>query len=82
MSIPAKRIASMSDLDDEAICYWRDEYGGWWLYLPGCGTGRLSLHTVTEHKDGTISVTPSIKMVGHLDKVYHGYLTAGVWNDA
>lgn len=88
----AKRISGHSELDAKSICYWRakdglDGHAGkdvWLLYLPGCGLGDLSNHTVTEHEDGKISVTPSILVTGHEDgksTQVHGYLTNGVWRD-
>ena len=58
--------------DDRRICYWRDMRlvanppvggkNGWMLYLPGAGACNLSLRDVdvTEHEDGTITVSPSI----------------------
>jgi len=79
----AKRIQSMGDLDTSQISYWKDE-AGWWIYLPGCGGGVLSQHTVEEHADGTITVSPSILMRGHDNGTpteKHGYLTKGEWRD-
>lgn len=79
---PALRIAAMADLDDTKVCYWKDDCG-WWIYLPGCGAGVLSGHTVVENQDGTITVMPSIKMAGHRQGApseRHGYLT-GVWKE-
>ena len=79
----AKRIKGMSELDDSSICYWHTT-DGWLLYFPLCGAGCLSLHTVIENEDGTITVTPSIRMTGHNHgnpTTRHGYLTAGYWNE-
>jgi hypothetical protein len=44
----------------------------------------LSLHTITEHEDGTITVSPSIKHTGNNEGwtkkiVWHGFLERGVW---
>jgi len=85
MSEQAYRIQGFAEIDDAKICYWRDNHSGQWLlYLPNCGVGNLADHKVTEHEDGTISVTPSIKITGH-DKgnpsVRHGHLTCGVWTE-
>lgn len=48
-------------------------------------TGNLSRHTVTEHEDGTITVSPSILMEqGRHAKAspgWHGYLERGVWRE-
>lgn len=38
----------------------------------------LSGHAVVEHDDGTITVSPSIK-VSARDRLWHGYLERGVW---
>jgi len=78
---PAKRVAAHVDVDDSAICYWKDEYGLWWIYFPGGGAGVLSQHTIIEHEDQTITVTPSILTHGHGHKPIHGFLTRGVWED-
>jgi hypothetical protein len=58
---------------------------GWWVYPPmkdswgGCS---IAKHTVVEHADGTITVTPSILVTDGLSKVtWHGFLTAGNWQE-
>ncbi len=43
------------------------------------GMGSLASHEVTEHEDGTITVSPSILITGHHDKQWHGYLERGIW---
>jgi hypothetical protein len=58
----ALRIDKMESLDDSQMCYWKDQLNLWWIYIPGCGAALLSKHTVEEHEDGTITVTPSILM--------------------
>ncbi len=85
MSEQAYHIQGFTDLDDAKICYWKDKDGHWLLYLPNCGVGNLSNHQVTEHEDGTISVTPSIRVTGHdhgSQVIRHGNLTRGVWVEA
>ena len=68
--------------DDSRPCYWRDADGLWMCYMPGFGAANLSNHTVVEHEDGTITVTPSILMNWRQGKTpVHGYLTCGVWRD-
>ena len=58
--------------------YWRDEDTGVWMaYCPKGGIGALADHQVTEHEDGTITVSPSILMPGQ----WHGYLERGVWRE-
>ena len=74
-----------SEENQGRICYWKDDDGLWWCYLPGCGAGMLTDHTVVEHEDRTITVSPSIKMTGHhkgTPTEKHGYVEHGVWRDA
>lgn len=40
----------------------------------------LSRHTVVEHEDGTITVSPSILITGG-GRSWHGYLERGVWRE-
>jgi hypothetical protein len=49
-----------------------DEYG---FYLDA----DLSHHGVTEHEDGTITVTPSILIRDHRGREWHGFLERGQW---
>lgn len=49
----------------------------WWLVTAPDGSGcslNPAIHTVIEHSDGSISVTPSI-----VTRTWHGYLEAGIW---
>lgn len=83
MEKSAKRVAGFKEIDRSSVCYWNEE-NGWWVYLPSFGVGMLSKHTVVEHEDGTITVTPSILMHRHKDgkpSQCHGYITKGVWRD-
>lgn len=54
----------------------------WKARPPTQGMGDLSTHEVTVHKNGTISVNPSI-LITSMDNdckiFWHGYLTKGVW---
>jgi len=61
--------------------YGKDKDGVWFMRVPepGFGMGSLRNHEVTEHEDGTITVSPSILCTGHHDKQWHGYLECGVW---
>ncbi len=75
---------------DDRLCYWKDQRGVWMLNLPhygGC-LGNLSQHTVVEHENGTITVSPSILISARrcIDGVWrdinvHGYLERGAWRD-
>jgi hypothetical protein len=55
----------------------------WWIKDPAGHVGRISKHTVEEHEDGTITVSPSILSTkadhGH---DWHGFLERGVWREA
>jgi hypothetical protein len=48
------------------------------------GIGCLSNHKVTEHEDGTITVSPSILITAGPEDArvsWHGYLERGVWRE-
>lgn len=58
----------------------------WGFYSPdGNGIGTLTLHTVREHEDGTISIRPgdgssnSVLHKGARDVQWHGYVDHGRW---
>lgn len=47
-------------------------------------TGNLTAHDVTEHEDGTITVSPSILVTSYWageQFQWHGYLERGVWRE-
>jgi hypothetical protein len=57
--------------------------GVWHARGPRGHLASLEEHEVTEHEDGTISVTPSLLLVGEDNEiVWHGWLERGVWRDA
>ncbi|KKL94517.1 hypothetical protein LCGC14_1863900 [marine sediment metagenome] len=58
--------------------YGQDSRGVWMARPPGGHLGDLSNHDVTEHEDGTITVSPSILITGEGGS-WHGYLERGVW---
>jgi hypothetical protein len=66
--------------------YGKDLAGEWWCRPPGCSMGSLKDHEITEHEDGTVTVTPSIEAdpvaVGKPPPAFHGYLQHGVWRKA
>ena len=73
---------------DEILEYgeygWHAEHKKWYCLPPQTGDfysgqGSLGNHTIVEHEDGTITVSPSILMTGHHGKQWHGYLERGVW---
>ena len=41
--------------------------------------GSLAKHCITEHADGTITVTPSILVKQEPVGSWHGYLENGIW---
>lgn len=58
--------------------------GKWYCSAPGKHFGCLDGHTVVEHEDGTISVSPSILISvpdnsGNIHELWHGYLEKGIW---
>jgi hypothetical protein len=58
--------------------------GHWYATTPNGLFGNLGRHTVTEHDDMTISVSPSILVTsGHDGRApsWHGYLERGVWRE-
>lgn len=68
----------------EALDFSPGDYGrmrdGRWLVKSPRGSGHLgdlSMHTVTEHEDGTITVSPSI-LVTDGRAPWHGYLERAV----
>lgn len=52
----------------------------WFARCPNGLIANLSAHTVSEHEDGTISVTPSIEVTGG-GKRWHGFLERGIWRE-
>jgi hypothetical protein len=63
--------------------YSKASSGIWFCCTPGGHIGNLGKHTVTEHEDGTITVSPSILVSapheGKQNQLWHGYLERGVW---
>lgn len=78
-----RRYLVADDLPVELGEYGQSPDGQWWFRLPvtGFGIGRLGLHTIVEHDDGTITVSPSILVTGAHGKQWHGYLERGVWRE-
>lgn len=69
--------------------YWRAPFGPdgeleWIVCCPNGKVGSIRKHEVTEHEDGTITVSPSILLDWpHLTapERWHGYLERGVWRE-
>lgn len=53
----------------------------WQVRPPGCHAGSIPNHTVTEHEDGTVTVSPSIVLVDGVGGDWHGYLERGEWRE-
>jgi hypothetical protein len=76
--------------DSDPVTLRAGEYGFWqgrWYSRAPIGhISDLTNHTVTEHEDGTITVSPSILVSGYDNEkqektVWHGYLEHGVWRE-
>jgi hypothetical protein len=55
---------------------------GWWqVTCPDGSGGSLNpdIHTIVEHEDGTITVSPSIDMSQRSPEKWHGFLKSGVF---
>lgn len=65
---------------------WAD--GTWYATTPNDEGCNLGAHQVTEHEDGTITVSPSIEVytpetpTRPRKSLWHGFLERGVWRDA
>lgn len=55
------------------------ESGTWYALTPNGALANISGHTITEHEDGSITVTPSILVRTAEEELYHGFLTNGEW---
>ncbi len=86
---PGRRIyvpegGKVSDLEFQPGDYCLHE-GVLWHNLPSPALSavyRCAKHTITEHEDGTITVSPSILSTwGDGANNWHGYLERGVWRE-
>ena len=62
--------------------YAKDTDGRWYALCPNGAFAGLANHDVVEHEDGTITVSPSIRVRSSDAELYHGFLVRGVWRDA
>lgn len=79
-----RRVEKPTSLFDESGIgeYWHKPGDGWYGISPNGLLCSLRGHVVTEHRDGTITASPSILVgngTGGLQ--WHGYLKAGVWEE-
>ena len=90
MSEGAVRVKRYGDRSKTQPSFWKLSDGTWNIFLPDERVkpdwdgvlGALANHSVEEHDDGTISVTPSIFITDGCTKIErHGYLTQGVWSE-
>lgn len=80
---PVKNADGSELTEDQRAQWWNKPY--WMACSPNGHVGNLVNHQVTEHEDGTITVSPSIRI--YLPKteerpekeLWHGYLERGVW---
>lgn len=80
---PQRRGDGTEFTEDEKREWWTQPY--WICCAPNGHGGNLARHTVIEHEDGTITVSPSILISTSRDggktmiELWHGYLERGVW---
>lgn len=55
--------------------------GFWYGETPNGHSCNLRGHTVVEHEDGTITVSPSILVYQGKKELWHGFLERGVWRE-
>lgn len=61
--------------------YYKGTDGEWYGTTPNGLLAGLKNHSVVEHEDGTISVSPSILVSSGEPDAWHGYLERGVWRE-
>jgi hypothetical protein len=63
---------------------WDADKGNWHARVPDGKLANLGAHTVVEHEDGSITVSPSILVTqpGAWPPEWHGWLERGVWRQA
>ena len=63
--------------------YAKDLQTGWWFFrTPNNLLASMRTHTVEEHEDGSITVSPSIVVDTPGVAYWHGWLERGVWREA
>jgi hypothetical protein len=93
MTVQGKRVYDVQSISDLKSGEYGLYEGAWFACCPTersqdekspffhpvfCGLGK---HSVVEHEDGTITVSPSILVTRRVDEpqLYHGFLERGVW---
>lgn len=77
MKIGRRRDFSSSEILEPGE-YGRCDGADWYGCTPTGLLAGLRLHTVIEHDDGTITVSPSILVSGGGER-WHGFLRGGTW---
>jgi hypothetical protein len=83
-----RRVRSLEPHQFQAGDYgrWERDDNNWYAQTPNDHGANLRSHHVTEHEDGTITVSPSILVStsrhGVPVEVWHGFLERGVWRPA
>lgn len=77
---------------DDPVTFKPGDYGRWrglwYARVPTGDMANLSGHDITEHRDGTITASPSIKVSTSRDggntmiELWHGFLERGIWRNA
>jgi hypothetical protein len=88
MDRPSGRRVYESD-EHQPGDYWQEHDGSWVIWIPGttfigCIGEPYSRHTITEHEDGTITISPSILIDASVHPTirWHGFLERGIWRQA
>jgi hypothetical protein len=80
--VQGTRIDYYGDGIPDPGSYWNDKRDGeWYGMTPNGHMANLAAHTVTEHEDRTITVSPSILVNRGMPGEWHGYLERGVWRE-
>lgn len=58
---------------------WAADENHWYARTPNGLLANLSNHTVQEHEDGTVTVSPSIFVNQGKPESWHGFLERGIW---
>lgn len=80
MSVQGTRVYTDSEMVRTPASYWQAVNGVWYVHPARGFHGNLSKHDVTEHEDGTITVSPSILINSH-EGSWHGFLERGVFRE-
>ncbi len=75
------RLHEMEPGDYGFAVYGPKDEGTWCCRAPNGYAGGLRQHEITEHDDGTITVSPSILIQRPPDGEWHGFLERGQWRE-